>query len=226
MLRLEGVQMQCLFDQVLPQEVANCPRICSPRRAARRPGAAGADRGSLAGRGDGTGQLEQLPRQTNDPDVHLRAVDGGQAAHRLGLRDPGQGGIGLLAPAPLLPDRAHRSGTRRVDGAQADPTPGRRDRGGAEQAGDRQGGSRAPLSCPCGADRLHRGGGRRPLPLRRDALPAGSKVAGAAGAQARGADRRTGQRGSQPLAGGWAAGAPDLPHLARRTGEAREQGSG
>jgi hypothetical protein len=178
----------------------------SPRRVAGRPGALGADREALAGRGRAAGSILNRPRAAEHPDVHLRAADGDQAAQRLGLRDAGQGGIGLPSPAPLLPDRDHRAGARGVDGTQAHPASRSRDGYGADPGADRQGGARAPLPggrCP---DRLNRGGGRRPLPLRRDALPAGSQSAGATGPSPRAADRRAWQRGTRPLAGGGAAG--------------------
>src|ERR671923_1011018 len=81
-------------------------------RAAARPGAAVADRAPLAAGGGGGGPLGDGSWAAVDSDGDLCAVDGGQAAHGLGLRDAGAGGVGLAAPAALLPDPAGARGCR------------------------------------------------------------------------------------------------------------------
>jgi hypothetical protein len=48
-------------------------------------------------------------RPTDQPDGRFRAAHRCQAAHRLGLPDPGAGGVGLAAPAPVLPARVARA---------------------------------------------------------------------------------------------------------------------
>ena len=123
---------------------------------AARCGADAADRGALARRGD-------LPRPSDDRDGELCALDGGQAAHGLGIRDVGAGGLGLAASAPLLPDRAWGARAARVDGAQADTEAGRRGDGRAGACGGRQGPARDALQGKGGADRLDGRGGRRSL---------------------------------------------------------------
>ena len=101
MLRLAGEQVESLWDEVLPVEVRELPadlavldgcwaiRGCW-RRSRRRWEQDGA-------RAHGRPTIAMAT---------LRAADGGQAAHRLGLRDAGAGGVGLAAPAALLSDRA------------------------------------------------------------------------------------------------------------------------
>ena len=86
-----------------------------------------------------------------DRDGDVRAVDGDQAAHRLGVRDAGPGGVGLAASAAVLSDRDRSAGAGRVDGPQARP-PARRGGGaGDHQDGDREGAAR---------DAVHRRGRR------------------------------------------------------------------
>ena len=83
-----------------------------------------------------------------DRDRDVRAVDGGQAPHRLGLRDAGPGGFGLVASTAVLSDRDRSAGAGRVDGAQARPPARRGGRGGDHQGGDRQGAARDTLPRP------------------------------------------------------------------------------
>ena len=181
----------------------SCPRIwrrwtscCGIRRCWRRSSA-------VAAAGRGGWPLSAVGRAPDDLDGHLRAVDGGQAAHRLGVRDAGAGGVGLASPAALLPDRAERAGARRVDGPQADP---------AAWGG---GGARDHAEVIAKARREQR---FRPRAARIDStvveadvrypsdagLPAGGKVACSLGAQARGADRRRAMRSA--IARGRSAG--------------------
>ncbi len=93
MLTLVGGQVESLWDEVLPVEVRELPddlarldRVLSdslllfPIAQAWEDGCAGA--GAAV-----------------DRDGDVRAVDGGQAAHRLGIRDAGPGGVGLAASA-------------------------------------------------------------------------------------------------------------------------------
>ncbi len=142
--------------------------------AARRPsgdreavvgsGPVGADRGALAARSRRVRPLSRRSWATDDIDADLRALDGGQAAHRLGLRDARAGGVGLAAPAALLPDRSGRAGAGRVDGAKAHQAAGIRDRRRADQGGDREGSQGAALSAAGGADRFDGDRGGRALP--------------------------------------------------------------
>ena len=129
-----------------------------------------------------------------DRDGDVRAVDGRQAPHRLGVRDAGAGGVGLAASPPVLSDRDRSAGAGRVDGPQARP-PARRRRWWQEitQDGDREGAARDAVPGAGGEDRLDGGGGRYPLSVRRGARLAGRQVAHARGPQAAEADRRHGR---------------------------------
>src|SRR5438876_3601124 len=147
-----------------------------------------------------------------DLDGGVCAFDGGQAAHRLGLRDAHAGGLGLTASAPVLFDRARRAGASRVDGAQADPSAGRRGGGRVDEVCDRKGPARDALQGQGREDRLDGRGGRCALPERHGIEPGRREDAGARGAQADeagGGGRWAGAR-SQPRAG--AAPAGDLAH--------------
>ena len=125
MLRLSGGQVESLWDDVLPVGVRELPADLAAldlavrdRRCSRRSrcfGSARRRRDARAG-----------PWASDDRDRHLCAVDGDQAAHGLGVRNAGAGGLGLAASAALLSDRARRAGSRRVDGAEVDPPAGRR----------------------------------------------------------------------------------------------------
>ena len=104
MLRLTGGPVESLFDELLPVEVRELPADLAALD--RLP----FDRLLLA---PIEGVWEQSARRHGRPtipDGQLRTADGGQAAHRLGLRDPGAGGIRLAAPAAVLPDRLDRAG--------------------------------------------------------------------------------------------------------------------
>src|SRR5262249_57359705 len=103
--------------------------------AAARPCLASADCLALAGGGG-------LSRPSDDPDGDLRAPDGGQAAHGLGLRDVGARGLGLVASTALLPDRARRARAARVDGPQAHAPTWARRGGRLDALRDREGTAR------------------------------------------------------------------------------------
>lgn len=90
----------------------------------------------------------------DDSDGGLCAFDGGQAAHRLGIRDAGARGLGLAASAAFLPDRARRAGAARVDGAQANQPARWRGGGRADALCDRKGPARDALCGQGGEDRL------------------------------------------------------------------------
>src|ERR1022692_2954469 len=91
--------------------------------AVARPGVVGADRGVLGVRGGG-GPREREPWASDDRDRDLRALDGDQAPHGLGVRDAGTRGLRLAAPAALLSDRARRARAGGVDGPQTDASVG------------------------------------------------------------------------------------------------------
>ena len=122
MLRLSGGQVESLWDEVLPGEVQELPEdlaaldvlLSDPALLEPIACRAGAARRSRQGR----------PTIAMDD---VCAVDGRQAAHWLGVRDAGAGGVGLASSAAVLSDRARGAGAGRVDGAQADaPARGRR----------------------------------------------------------------------------------------------------
>ena len=138
----------------------------------------------------GVGAGRAGPGAPVDLDGDLRAVDGRQAADRLGVRDVGAGGVRLAASAAVLSDRDRSAGAGRVDGPQARP-PARCRRGaGDHQDGDREGAARDAVPGACGEDRLDGRRGRHPLPVRRDARPARRQDARARGPQALADDRR------------------------------------
>ena len=158
MLRLAGGQVESLWDEVLPVEVRELPGdLAGLDRVVERCGVVGADRVGLAARSARSWSPDDL-------DGHVRAVDGDQAAHRLGVRDVGAGGVGLDASAQVLSDRVGGAGAGRVDGAQA-----RLVGSGPEvvneitRGGDREGQAGEAVSSAGGEDRLDRGGGRRAL---------------------------------------------------------------
>jgi len=127
-----------------------------------------------------------------DRDVDVRAFDGGQAAHGLGLRNAGARGLRLVASAALLFDRDRPARARRIDdpqtGAQA-----RRDGGRGDYSRcDREGSARDALSGSRRPDRLDRGRGGYPLSIGRDARAGGRAGARARGAQGRAYDQREG----------------------------------
>jgi hypothetical protein len=113
MLTLVGAQVECLWDEVLPVEVRELPEDLARLDRVLVDELllwpiAQAWEGDFAGAGT-----------TVDPDGHVRAVDGRQAAHWLGIRDAGAGGVGLVASAAVLFDRDRSTGAGRVDGAHA-----------------------------------------------------------------------------------------------------------
>src|ERR1700729_380226 len=75
--------------------------------AAERSGAVGPDRVGLAARSARSWSPDDL-------DGHVRADDGDQAAHWLGVRDVDAGGIGLDSSAAVLSDRVGGAGPGRV----------------------------------------------------------------------------------------------------------------
>jgi hypothetical protein len=122
-------------------------------RAVARSGAARSDRLGLAPRGRGAGAPV-------DCDGGVCALDDRQAAHGLGIRDVGAGGLRLAAPAPFLSDRAGGAGAARVDGAQADPPAWGGGGGGANALRDRRGPAGDALQGQGRADRLDGRGSR------------------------------------------------------------------
>ncbi len=178
---------------------------------------AGADRGCMgAGRAGSWAPV--------DLDGDLRAVDGDQAAHWLGLRDAGAGGLRLAASAAVLSDRDRSACAGRVDGPQARPPAGRRGRAGDHQGGDREGPARDAFPCAGGEDRLDGRGGRHPLPVRRDARLARRQGARARGPQAHGDDQGQHDAGQGSFAFGWAGGSRDLQDA--RAAHRRSQSGG
>jgi hypothetical protein len=132
------------------------------------------------------------PRTAVDRDGHVGAVDGGQAAHRLGVCDAGPRGVRLAAPQAVLLDRDRSAGARRIDRAQAG-APARTRGGGRDHPdGDREGAARDEVHRAGGPSRLHRGGGRYPLSVRRDAGAARRAGTHPRGRQASAPDRRHG----------------------------------
>ena len=108
MLRLVGGQVESLFDELLRWKSGSCRRISRPWIGLL---------GDLRLLAPIEAWEQICPRSwpPDDPDGQLRPADGGQAAHRLGLRDPDPGGVGPAAPAPVLP--ADPASTGGVDGA-------------------------------------------------------------------------------------------------------------
>jgi hypothetical protein len=134
------------------------------------------------GRGGGAvGAVGGRAWPADDRDGQLRAADGRQAAQRLGLRDAGQGGLGLVASAAVLSDRDQRAGARRIDDPQADAAARARDRGRDHPAGDRQGPARDQVPRARRQGRLDGHRGRHPLSVGCDAGAAGHAGAGARG---------------------------------------------
>jgi hypothetical protein len=79
MLRLVGEQVESLFDEALPLAVRELPdELARLDALLSDPGVVGADRAAVGGGG-------ARARATDDPDGAVRAADGGQAAHRVGL---------------------------------------------------------------------------------------------------------------------------------------------
>ena len=161
-----------------------------------------------------------------DRDGDVRAVDGDQAAHRLGIRDADAGGVGLVASATVLSDRDRSAGAGRVQGAQAG-APARAWGGGRDHAdGDRDCSARDPVRGAGGADRLHGGGGRHPLSLRRDARAAGRAGAGAR-EQEIGLDDQVHGAGARPVAVDRQDRPGDIPHAgsSHRAGQGAGDGA-
>jgi hypothetical protein len=144
-----------------------------------------------------------------DLDGDVRAVDGDQAAHWLGVRDAGAGGLGLVASAAVLSDRDRSAGPGRVNGPKARPPARRECRPGDHQDGDREGPARDQVQRPGGEDRLDGHRGRRSLSVRRDARVAGSQDTRARRQKASETGRRQGA-GSGPFPVGRQGGTCDL----------------
>src|SRR5687767_6839448 len=186
MLTVVGEQVECLWDEVLPAEVRQLPddlarldRVLSdslllfPIAQAWEQGARERGRPSIpmatfvrlmvVKQRTGWG-YETLVREVSDS-LHLAAV---------------------------LSDRDRSASAGRVDSPQARPPARRRCGSGDHQDGAREGPTRDTVHSAGGEDRLDGGRGRHPLPVRRDARPAGSQGTRARGQQAHGADRRQG----------------------------------
>ena len=164
MLRLVAAQAETLWDEALPIEVRELPEdlaaldeLCATRRCWRRSWSTGSARRCCRGLGG-----RAWAPDAGDRDVC--AVDGAQTPLRLGVPVTGRRGFRLDPPAPILSDRADRSGARRVDGAQADEADRRADRQRHHARADRGGGSRAALSGARGQDRLDGDRGRHQVP--------------------------------------------------------------
>ena len=132
MLRLAGGQVESLLDGLLPVEVRELPAelavldrlLADPRLLAPI-----------------TQAWEQTARGHGRPTIPMASfvrlmVSSGAPA---GVRDPGPGGVGLAAPAPVLPVAADGAGAGCVHGAQAGPPARTRHRQPAHPSGDRQG---------------------------------------------------------------------------------------
>ena len=138
MLRLVGDQVESLFDGLLPVEVRELPAdLAMLDRLLGDPLV-------LTPIDAGVGAHRPWAWSPNDPDGQLCATDGDQAAHWLGVRDAGPGGVGLAAPAPVLPAGVDPAGAGRVDGAQAGPSARAGDGRRADPGGDRQGAAGRP----------------------------------------------------------------------------------
>ena len=136
MLTLVGGQVESLWDEVLPIEVRELPDdLARLDRVLSDSLVVVPDRAGVGGGRAGAGAAV-------DPDGDVRAVDGGQAAHGLGVRDAGAGGVGLAASAAVLSDRDRSAGPGRVDGPKARPPARCRGGGGDHQDGDREGAAR------------------------------------------------------------------------------------
>ncbi len=181
--------------------------------AAGGSGAAGsgaARRGAVEAGGASVGVLGARAWPSVDLDRDVRAVDGDQAAHGLGLRNADAGGLRLAAPAALLPDRARSACAGGVHGQKASPQAGCRGRARDHQGGDLQGPARDAFPCAGGEDRLDGRGGGHPLPLRRDARPARRSGARTRGSQGDRDDQRQDGVGQGSFAFSWAGCPCDL----------------
>src|SRR5215216_4634361 len=104
MLTLSAGQVESLWDEVLPIEARELPDdLARLDRVLSDP----ALLGPVAAAWEGSA------RERGRPSIAIAtfvALDGGQAAHRVGLRDIGAGGFGLAASAALLSDRDRSAG--------------------------------------------------------------------------------------------------------------------
>ena len=209
MLRLEGVQAECLFDEVLPERCASCPRTWLALDELLADPALLAPIEATGGRGEERGPRRAATagrRSRWTTYVRLMVI---KQRTGWGYETLVREVIGLPSSAPLLPDRAHRAGAGRVDGPQADSAPGRGDSGGADAAviakamRERRFRARAVRidSTVVEADVRY--------PTDAGLAADGSQGARAAGPRLAGESAR-GQRGARPLAGGRPAAARDL----------------
>ena len=113
MLRLQGGQVESLWDEVLPARLRELPEDLARIDALLR------DEALLAPieahwqrEARGAGPLGSRSWPSDDSDADVRAADGLEAPLRLGLRDVDARGVGLAAYAPLLPDRDRRGRCR------------------------------------------------------------------------------------------------------------------
>src|SRR5690348_4648972 len=99
MLRLAGGRVESLWDEVLPGEVKELPEdlaaldVLLSEPVLLEPIVSAWQREALRS------------WSPDDLDGHVRAVDGDQAAHRLGVPDVDAGGVGLDSSAAVLSDR-------------------------------------------------------------------------------------------------------------------------
>jgi hypothetical protein len=115
-LRLEAAQVLSLWDEVLPVGARELPEDLA-RIDALLTGAGllAPIRACWEAEGEVSGRSALRPSSSDDRDGHLRALDGRQAAQRVGVRDAGPGGLGrfcLIALSEQVPGR--------VNSAQAD----------------------------------------------------------------------------------------------------------
>jgi hypothetical protein len=155
MLGLSVGRVESLFDLGLPVEVRELPDDLAALDELLGDGAL---LEPIAAAWDAAAREFGRPTVPMDRHVRLMVI----AAHGLGLRDAGRGGLRLAAPAVLLFDRAVRARPGRVDDPQAHPPPGARRGGEDHPRGDRQGHARAAVRRARGADRLDRCRGRHP----------------------------------------------------------------
>ncbi len=157
MLLLAGGQVESLWDEVLPGEVKELPEdFAALDVLLSEPVLLEPIVSALAARSARSWSPDDL-------DGHVRAVDGDQAAHRLGVRDVDARGIGFDSSAAVLSDRAGGAGPGRVNGAQVHSPARGRGRERDHQGGDRGGQAGEAVSSAGGEDRLDCGGGRRAL---------------------------------------------------------------
>ena len=122
MLRLQGDQVESLWDEVLPVEVRQLPdELAAIGELLRDPGLFAPIEAHWRAEAAKRGRSATGYGRPTIPIAKLRSPDGLEAAHGLGLRGAGQGGLRLAPPAPFLSRRDRPVPPGRVDRAQADP---------------------------------------------------------------------------------------------------------